>query len=609
MTAPPDVPAPPDAGAAPVGRRRWLRPAVWALAAVVGLGLVAYGALWLSVGPQVPRGATVAGVPVGGLSRPEAVARLDALDTGGLVVSVDGVQRRLSAPRLGLSFDPDGSVAAAGSRAWNPIALVGQWLRHDVVPAVDVDEQALGATLRRLARGVDNSARQGRITYDGTQVVTVMPRQGLELDESAAAALITRGFPQQSGVVVLPLRTVAPEVSAAEVQRVASGLAVSAVAAPVVLRVAGEDVEIPPPLLAANLTFVPRDGTLVPDVDGAGLHEALADQLAPVEKPAKDAAFDVSSGRPKVVAAKAGFGVGDDELARGVSAVLGAPAGERVVDLDRVPLAPDLTTKQAKQLGVKRVVSSYTQYFPYAAYRVTNIGLAAKKIDETILQPGDTFSLNGIVGERTPENGFVKGYVIGEGNELIEDYGGAVSTITTATWHTAFFAGMTRLEQRAHGFWISRYTPGLEATVSWGSLDLRFRNDTPYGVLVTTAMTSESVTVTMWSTKYWDITAEFGPRTGITGSSTVYSTAPNCVAQEGVDGFDITVTRVWGRDGEAVRKEPLSTSYDPAPTVICGPKPTPKPTTKPSAKPSPSPKPSGSGTAKPSPSPKPSGGG
>ncbi|MEO8328741.1 MAG: VanW family protein, partial [Candidatus Nanopelagicales bacterium] len=118
----------------------------------------------------------------------------------------------------------------------------------------------------------------------------------------------------------------------------------------------------------------------------------------------------------------------------------------------------------------------------------------------------------------------------------------------------------------------------LEATVSWGNLDLRFRNDTPYGVLITTSVTDTSVTVTMWSTKYWHIDAEFGPRTNPTPYATVYDDAEGCVAQYGVDGFDITVTRVWSRDGEVKRREPLDTSYTSAPTVICAPKPSPEPT-------------------------------
>ena len=65
----------------------------------------------------------------------------------------------------------------------------------------------------------------------------------------------------------------------------------------------------------------------------------------------------------------------------------------------------------------------------------------------------------------------------------------------------------------------------------------------------------------MWSTKYWDIDAEFGPRTNVVGHGTVYDTGSECVAQYGVDGFDIMVTRVWSprRHGRAARaaEDPL----------------------------------------------------
>jgi hypothetical protein len=106
----------------------------------------------------------------------------------------------------------------------------------------------------------------------------------------------------------------------------------------------------------------------------------------------------------------------------------------------------------------------------------------------------------------------------------------------------------------------------------------------------------------MWSTKYWDIKAEFGPRTNPRPAGTVYDPGEGCVAQYGVDGFDITVTRVWSRDGEVKRREPLDTSYTSAPTVICAPKPSPEPEPDKSDKP----KPDNSDKPKPSPSDSPS---
>lgn len=92
---------------------------------------------------------------------------------------------------------------------------------------------------------------------------------------------------------------------------------------------------------------------------------------------------------------------------------------------------------------------------------------------------GQTFSLNGTIKERTPEHGYTEGIVIGPGGVFREDFGGGVSTAATTTWTAAFFAGMERIEIRAHSIYISRYQPGLEATVAWGVSDMRFRNDSP----------------------------------------------------------------------------------------------------------------------------------
>jgi len=173
-------------------------------------------------------------------------------------------------------------------------------------------------------------------------------------------------------------------------------------------------------------------------------------------------------------------------------------------------------------------------------------------------------------------------------------------------WHTAFYAGLQRVEQRAHSFYISRYLPGLEATVAWGNLDLRFKNDAPTtGILIGTHVTNNSVTITMWGTKRYDIGAVFGPRTNLRAFDTVYDPGAGCVHQDGVSGFAITVVRVFkDTQGNVVKREPLTTHYNPADHIICGPKPGAKPS--PSASPSPSgsssAKPSASSTAKPSPS-------
>jgi vancomycin resistance protein YoaR len=182
--------------------------------------------------------------------------------------------------------------------------------------------------------------------------------------------------------------------------------------------------------------------------------------------------------------------------------------------------------------------------------------------------------MNDTILERTEANGYTVGFVVGEGGVFDEQLGGGVSTATTTVWTGAFYAGMERVQTVAHSIYISRYKPGLEATVAWGLFDMKFRNDTPNGVFITASTTNGSMTVSFWGTKQYEkIEAEYGKRTNIVPFSTVYDSSDKCLGQGGVDGFTIVVDRVFYKDGKEVKREPITTRYKPAPEVICGKKP------------------------------------
>jgi len=254
------------------------------------------------------------------------------------------------------------------------------------------------------------------------------------------------------------------------------------------------------------------------------------------------------------------------------------PDGERVMEVPAQVVEPEFTTEDAEALAITEQVSEFTTYFPYAAYRNTNIGRAAEIIDGTIVGPGETFSLNGTVGERTAENGFTTGFIISNGI-FKEDLGGGVSQMATTTFNAAFFAGMTDVEHKPHSFYIDRYPVGREATVAWPSVDLRFRNDTPYGVLIHAHLTPSTpssqgvVTVRMFSTQYWDITTKTGERYHFTSPETRTLDTKDCYPNTGYGGFDVDIWRYWRRVGsDAVeRTEKMHTTYIPSDTVICKP--------------------------------------
>jgi vancomycin resistance protein YoaR len=329
----------------------------------------------------------------------------------------------------------------------------------------------------------------------------------------------------------------------------------------------------------AALEVVARDGVLAARVDKDALAELVGDKVGNDGAPV-DATVALVDGRPRVVPAKPGVAFNPGRVATAFLAVVDKPVGERTAAVESTVAEPEFTTKDARALKIKQKVSSFTTYYPYAAYRNVNIPRAAELVNGTVLRPGETFSLNDVIGERTKENGFTEGFIISNGI-FKEDLGGGVSQMATTTFNAMFFAGLKDVEHKPHSFYIDRYPVGREATVAWGAVDLRFENDTPYGVLVearvtpATPTTSGVVTVSMWSTKYWDITTKTGERYNLTSPATRTLTTEDCYPNTGYGGFDIDIWRYFRRPGssELVRTEKMHTHYIPSDTVICKPPP------------------------------------
>ncbi|HUG83308.1 MAG TPA: VanW family protein [Euzebya sp.] len=175
----------------------------------------------------------------------------------------------------------------------------------------------------------------------------------------------------------------------------------------------------------------------------------------------------------------------------------------------RVTGSPDPAPAPA-DMGILEPISTFTTFFPAGQSRVTNIQRMADIIDGTVIQAGQSFELNDAVGRRTRENGFVAGGAIIDG-ELVSDIGGGVSQFATTLFNAAWFAGIDLVDWKPHSIYFSRYPAGREATVNYPNVDLEIRNDTPYAILVDTDYTASSVTVTFWSTPYWEVETISGP--------------------------------------------------------------------------------------------------
>ncbi|WP_210502727.1 VanW family protein [Nocardioides xinjiangensis] len=558
------------------------RVVLWLLLGLVVLFGGLYVAAHYAAGDKVPRNTTVSGVGIGGHPQGEAAERLRAglaeRVARDIEATIGGERVAVDPAELGLSVDYEASVEEAGGEtSWDPVRLWNYFTGGEELEAeVVVDDTAYNAYRARLDAQHGVVARDGAITFAGGRIETTAARPGRALDPSDTLAVLEEAFlDERPGVVELEMSEVEPDIDASDVQEALDGFASPAVAAPVTLSFEGSDVTVAPADYTAALALVPTDGELVPTLDAARLTEVVGGLVtagAPV-----DASVALVGGRPQVVPAKPGVTFDAEQLESGFLDVVAAPQGERTLELAAKVARPEFTTKEARALRVRERVSTFTTYYPHAEYRNVNIGRAAEIIDGTLLKPGETFSLNDTVGERTVENGFTKGYVISDGI-LVQDLGGGVSQMATTLFNAMFFAGLEDVEHKPHSFYIDRYPVGREATVAWGSVDLRFRNDTPYGVLIDTQVTPSTpsssgvVTASMYSTKYWDITTTTGERYNITRPQTRRIDDLTCHPNQGYGGFDIDVVRYFepvGENTETRDDEVFHTTYTPSDTVIC----------------------------------------
>ena len=579
---PPPLIATAPAEPTPPRRRRWGR---WTLFGVVlVIGALYVGGYFLT-GSRLPSSATIGGVDVGGLS--PAAAR-DAVEQG-LVPRADrdielvfGKKTFAITPKdAGLALDVDRSVErAGGQRSWDPRDMIALFSGdHATAPALDVDTSLLGSAIATIGEAVDKDVVEAQISFDDGKPVAREPKPGRVVSKSDAAAAIRAAYLVSDDPIEVPTVEVEPAVDSEGLADAMDGIAKTAVSGPVTLKVGGKEVDLPVSAFAPALTIRVEDNQLKPFLDAEALAKPLTDSTTGIGTKAVDATVRIENGKPVVVPGKEGIGLQPEEMATKLLPALAKTGDERVVEVEAKVVEPLFTTKDAKALGITEKISSFETQFPYAEYRNVNQGRAAELIDGTIIEPGKTFSFNDIVGERTVANGFTTGTVI-NGGVFREELGGGVSQVATTTYNAAFFGGMDDTEHHPHAFYIDRYPVGREATVYFGSLDLRWKNPTKYGVLVrsyvkkSTPSSPGVMHVELWSTKVWDkVEAGQSERRNGRSPGTQYDDTSACVPQSPVNGFDIDIYRYFVKDGKRVKTETVTANYQAADRVICGKKP------------------------------------
>jgi vancomycin resistance protein YoaR len=539
-----------------------------ALVLVVGIGTY----VWAAAG-DIPRGTTVLGVDVGGMSEAEATTALEAglgARAGAPArVSMDGKSFELAAKDVGLALDVPATVkaaAASGSRLFGT---------EKVAPVTRVDAKKLEAALRKQLDPKSVTVKKPAITYVGLVPKPTYPEPGRDLDPARAVDLVRAAW--TLGIAAdIPLVERPPATSAAQLDTMIAELATPAVAAPVTVTTPKGSFSLTPAAIAKGLVFTTNaDGLLTPKIDAKRLRAAAAKELAKVEVAPEEASISLSGGTPKVVASTSGEAVDLAKLSPALLAVLPSP-GARAIDAELVSKEADITDADMAKLGIKEKVSTFTTKFPggLSSPRSQNIVTIAKEVDGAVVKPGETFSLNGHTGIRSYPQGYKDAPVI-VGGKLEPGVGGGASQFTTTLFNAAYYAGLQDVEHKPHSFYFSRYPAVIESTIFYPNLDLKFKNTTPHGILIDTSHTGSTVTVAMWSTKVYDsVKTERSPRRNITSPPTVHrEPGPKCIPTSGLPGFTQDAYRIIRKDGKEIKREKFTWRYDPEPRFICGKKP------------------------------------
>ncbi|MFI9843666.1 VanW family protein [Nonomuraea sp. NPDC051941] len=543
------------------------------VAAVIAVALLTYAVPAVILAGEAPSGTRVAGIDIGGLSAADARARLER-ELGKraarrLTLAAAGRTIRVTPSEFGLAFDIPATVEAALDGTSTPAGVVRSLFGspRNLPPKVTVDERVLAGGLGKLAKAIDAEPREGGVRFRGLEPQTILPKPGRALDRDEAARAVREAFADNRTSVALTVRPVPPTVSAAEVRRVATTVATSAVAAPFTVTNGERRAQLPPAQLAAALRFVVDDqGKLKPSFAIKGLLPDLDKQLVEGSQSPRDASFKITKGRPQVIPGRPGRGVNAKALSMAIADAL--TTGRRSIAAPLAKIQPRVTTAEAKKLGVKEKVSSFTTRHPCCAPRVTNIHRIADILDGYVVQPGETFSLNTIVGKRDKARGFVEAPMI-LNNRFVNDVGGGVSQFATTMFNAVFFGGFQDVQHTPHQYYITRYPAGRESTVSYPQPDFRWRNDSPYGVLVKTSYTGTSITVDFWSTKRYDIESQSSSRYDIKPFPTLTETGEKCIPMDGAEGFAIDVWRIFKQDGKVLRKQKFHSVYAPEPRLTC----------------------------------------
>jgi VanW like protein/Putative peptidoglycan binding domain len=492
---------------------RWL----WVLPSLViplFISAIAWTTHVASEGEQIAPNVRFAGIDVSGLAPEEAAEHVGWRETAFLQtpVTIDLGERQvtMTAAEIGFDYQDEATVTAIVSArhedtAWGEFLA---WARTPFRTEVITDEYRFDEEVARKRLSdtefVLEPPVEPELTVSDGDMAVVSGEDGVGVDVDAVLTDLATADVAAGPVEIVGGRgAVPPIVSEAEAED-AADRANEMTQHDFIAAVGLATTRITPAQVRRHVSGHVVDGKMVVEIDVAGMQDDIerafpgprGEMVKPELRVVDGVVEVIREGTPPPVCCS------EASIQEAVDLLMGE--GAPIYTLETRPSDDDRLTAWADGSQVTEVVSEFTTNHPCCESRVTNIQTMADAVTGYYMVPGETLSFNEYIGPRTREKGYVAAGAI-RGGHMTDEVGGGVSQFVTTMFNAAFFGGLELDEYQSHSVYFSRYPFGREATLSVPGPDLVLTNTTDYPVLIWPTYDSNSITVTLYSTRHIEV--------------------------------------------------------------------------------------------------------
>jgi len=450
----------------------------------------------------------------------------------------------------------------------------------NLYPVVRINRGRTLALINRIASELNRPSRDGNLKVGpDLSVLEITPRDGLEVDIEATLRKVEEKIASMEPGEVEVVARIIPA-SGAETSSARTKVE-EILRSPIILRFQDRYWGVEPATIASWLRFrqIPA-GTnrtrIEVDVDEEAVKAFLQGLSAYIDREPREARFDFDPATGKltpIVYSQDGYKL---QIEKAVEAIRYALIqGQKEIELPVEIIKPAVSTEDAPKLGIKELVATGTTYFKGSSPgRVQNIKIASSRFHGIVIPPGEIFSFGKYLGPVTAADGYEESLIIW-GEATVPDVGGGICQVSSTIFRAAFWGGYEIIERYPHAFRVRWYEPpvGMDATVYIPWVDLKFRNDTPYYLLIESEVDEKEgiLTFKFYSTSTGRTVEMEGPFTSnlVPHGPPEYRpdpTLPKGVVKQvewPVDGLDVEIRRIVREGDRIIRRDVFFSRYKP----------------------------------------------